>query len=480
MHPKNKPLLNILNSYNEKNILPMHMPGHKRNHNLLTNEINWSLDFTEINGLDDLHQANGMLLESMNNAAALWGSKEAFFLVNGSTSGILAGIRTLTKRNDKVLLARNCHKSVLHAIELCGLVPVFLPCSINNRFEICDSVKPSDVEEFLNNQPDIKLVIITSPSYEGVISDIKSITDIAHKKNVPVLVDEAHGAHLDLSPYFTGGAVKAGADIVVQSLHKTLPSLTQTAILHINGDFVNTYTLKHQLAVFQTSSPSYVLMSSADYCVRLLQKNKQELFKNLHDNLYFLEGEFKKSNIDILGFDKDSFKDNSNIFSYDKSKILLSVKNISYNGSQFLQFMLNNYKIQFEMAMGKSVLGITSVCDTQSDFIYLSNSLKSAFNNMKINDNICKLKSTPLPLFSSQSMLIDEALTASKEVVSLNKSTGRVSGEYVWAYPPGIPIIIPGQLITTETISSIILYKEQDIKLNSTFNCLPKEICVVK
>jgi len=269
-----KSLLQLLRENGEAGRLPFHMPGHKRNTERFPHlqHLSAAEDITEIDGFDNLHGAEGILAESMHSAAELWHSDRSFFLINGSSCGILAGIRALTKRGDTVIVSRNAHKSVYHAIELCGLRPVFLMPPWDGERGMFLSLPPAAVEDALIRYPEASLVILTSPTYEGVLSDVASIARIAHGHDASLLVDEAHGAHL-LGDPFPRGAVLSGADLAVQSLHKTLPALTQTAVLHVCGTRVDRARLEHQLAVFETSSPSYLLLASMDGCVRALREN---------------------------------------------------------------------------------------------------------------------------------------------------------------------------------------------------------------
>lgn len=226
-------LLSRLEALCQSDTLPMHMPGHKRN--LLApylRALGAQLDITEIDGFDNLHAPSGILRQAQARAARLWGAEESYFLVGGSSAGILAGLYAAANRGDEVLIARNAHKSVFHALELCGYRPhFFLPPRIPET-GLFGSVTPAQAQAMLDSYPQAKLLLLTSPTYEGVISDIAGIARVCHQRGVILLVDEAHGAHLGLGGGFPGGAVQGGADLVVQSLHKTLPSLTQTAILH--------------------------------------------------------------------------------------------------------------------------------------------------------------------------------------------------------------------------------------------------------
>ena len=258
--------------------IPLHMPGHKRNEALAEylHTLGARLDITEITGFDDLHDAQGILRAAQERAAALWGVRKSWFLINGSTGGILAGIRALAPAGSRVLVARACHKSVFHALELCRLRPAFLQPQPVPGWSFAGPVNPESLAQGLARFPDAKLVILTSPTYEGLLSDLPALVKLAHDAGVPVLVDEAHGAHLGLYGAFPAGAVAAGADLVIQSLHKTLPSLTQTAILHCAGPLADPSAVDRQLAVFETSSPSYLLMASLDGCVGWLTEQGEK------------------------------------------------------------------------------------------------------------------------------------------------------------------------------------------------------------
>ncbi len=446
-------LKQLLEQYRQQNILPMHMPGHKRNPELAPylNHLSEQWDITEIQGFDNLHGAQGILKEAMERATKHWESDRSRFLVNGSTCGILAGIRALTKRGDQILVARNCHKSVFHAIELCGLQPVFLlpPLMKTGLF---GSLQPEQVEEKLKEYSDIKLVVVTSPTYEGVISDIFSICNIAHQRNIPVLVDEAHGAHLGFHPYFSGGAVKAGADVVVQSLHKTLPSLTQTAILHTNGSQVNAKRLDHELSVFETSSPSYLLLASIDGCMGQL---REEYFTPWEQALkLFYQATASLKNLCILQKTKEQFL-------RDPSKIVILSKNGIRLGEE-----LRKRKIEPELIAPSFVLAMTGMGDTPKTLQALADAL------LEIDRlNLDEMKTDPLvPRLPQLVMLPEQALEQEFEFIPPNKAKGRISAEYIWAYPPGIPLLIPGEQI--ETVP--------DAPLHSTRGALPRTIAVLK
>ena len=271
-----------LNELEQSDIYPFHMPGHKRAFLPFANP--YAIDITEIEGFDNLHHATGILQEAQQKAADLYGAKKTYYLVNGSTCGLLAAISAATRRGDTILMARNCHKAVYHAVELSELKTEYLYPSITKE-GIQGSIHPKDVEEALKRHPKIKAVILTSPTYDGVLSDIRTIAGMVHEKNIPLIVDEAHGAHLGFSENFPASAVSEGADVVIQSFHKTLPSLTQTAVLHRMSERIAPERIRKYLSVYQTSSPSYLLMASIDRCVRILQSRSERYFADLEENL---------------------------------------------------------------------------------------------------------------------------------------------------------------------------------------------------
>jgi len=254
-------LYSKLMAYGNSDVYPFHMPGHKRNKKF---DEFYKMDITEIEGFDNLHHPESIILEAEQRAAHLFGAEETFFLVNGSTSGILAAISSISKEGSTVLVARNSHKSVYHGIYLNNLKVTYLIPDVIEEFDINGGIDPEEVRICMEHNKEIAGVIITSPTYDGVVSDIRKIADIVHEYGIPLIVDEAHGAHFPLWDEAPESAISCGADMVIHSLHKTLPSLTQTALLHVNGNIVDRDKIRRFLGIYQSSSPSYVLMASID------------------------------------------------------------------------------------------------------------------------------------------------------------------------------------------------------------------------
>jgi arginine/lysine/ornithine decarboxylase len=455
----------LLEKYIERGDVPMHMPGHKRNPALADylQKLGARYDITEIEGFDNLHDSCGILAASMKRAADLWKSKKSFFLVNGSTCGILAGVKAATRWGESVIVARNCHKSVYNAIEICGLNPVFIMPPVDGEFNIYASIPPKSVEEELDKNTDIRLIIITSPTYEGVISDIKAICDIAHSRNIPVLVDEAHGAHLGFSDYFGGGAVKAGADIVIQSLHKTLPSLTQTAIAHLNGSIIDENAFSFALSIFETSSPSYLLLSSADGCTGLIESKGRELFSQWERNLESFNQKAKElSMLRVLLYGEDTMNNHPLIYNFDRSKVVISTQGTSLTGSGLLKLLRDNYSIELEMASSDYALALTGLGDKSINSELLANALLDIDKccGKGKHEKAALMTETPLSFCS-----VHKALSCQFEIVGLSKSSGRISADYVWAYPPGVPLIMPGEVIDRDFLDVLNSYGKSGIEL---------------
>ena len=466
-----------LEKYFNENYLPMHMPGHKRNIKLLGEKLPYKIDITEIEGFDDLHHPEGIIKEIEEKAKKIYKSKKSFILVNGSTCGILAGIRSVVNYGDKVLVARNSHKSVYNAIEVNGLKPIYVLPKID-KYGINKNVEANDIEKILEKNKDIKLVIITSPTYEGVLSDIKAIVNIAHKYKVPVLVDEAHGAHLKFMENSNFEALNCGADIVIQSLHKTLPALTGTAILHIKGDLVKEEDVRRELSIFETSSPSYILISSIDECLDLIERNGKKLFLDYQENLKYFYNEAKAlKKLKVLGNELLNNNNKKNIEEiekklYDFGKIVVITKNTNITGKELSDILRKDYKIEVEMASTYYIIAMTSICDNKESFERLLNASKEIDLKLKkvVEDNSASYE-IQLP---KKEMTINEALNSKKFMLENYKNLeGKISKEYIFAYPPGIPIITPGEVFDKNIINIIEKYMKANIELRSTFDKFP-------
>lgn len=432
----------------QRDVYPMHMPGHKRNAAFLSMVNPYTIDITEIDGFDDLHAPDGIILSAMEKGKELYKSRKCFLLVNGSTCGILSAICACVPEGGKFIAARNCHKSVYNAAALTKCETVFLMPETDAKSGICGGITASQIENALSENPDACAVMITSPTYEGVVSDIKNISLITHKYGIPLIVDEAHGAHFGFSPYFPESAVTNGADIVIQSLHKTLPAFTQSAVLHICTEFGEKFPVQRYLSVFQSSSPSYILMAGMDRCFDIIKNSGEELFaayeKRLH-NFYRSAEELKTIKIPGGEYPKG--------FLRDKGKIIIDLTSSSLSGGKFSKLLLEKYKIQLEMASSGYVIAMTSICDTDEGFERLSFALKEIDSSVHPSENDRHF--SPLPSKIDSVLKISTALSAKHKSIPIEKAEGLISGEFIYAYPPGIPIIAPGERFTPQVLDSM-------------------------
>jgi len=480
-HGEDRSLLERLRAHGEGSYLSLHMPGHKENLALAPylKTLAAGLDITELPGFDDLHAPEGILAESMGRAAALFGSEESLYQVNGSTGGLLAAVRGATRRGDRVLLARHCHKAVYHALELCGLEPVFLLPRTEETFGLAGSITPAQVAQALDHFPDVKLVIYPSPTYDGIVSDTAGICAEAHARGIPVLVDEAHGAHLGLAEGFPRSAVQQGADLVVASLHKMLPSLTQTAILHINGGLVDRAQVRRQAGIFQSSSPSYLLMASIDGCVRLLETRREALFAAWSRRLKeFDQAASGLTHLRLMGHGDESGRAYPGVFDLDPAKIVISTRNSALSGVELMDRLRAEYRIELEMALDRYAVAMTGLGTDDA----MPQRLAAALLELDQRFGPAKQPGTDAPAYSLPPRLVEleTAAGAGGEVIPFRAAVGRASGAYLWAYPPGIPLVIPGEQITEDLADTVERLDRAGVKLVGTGGQPPKTIAVLR
>lgn len=444
--------------YSESDYYGFHMPGHKRNTKRFGKEIPYHLDITEIDGFDDLHHSESILKEAQERAAKVFGADETHFLINGSTVGIISAILGVTKRGDQIIVARNNHKSVYNAVELNGLEPLYVYPDIDDRYGVMKEISATDVEELLDKDVEykmtgngrIKAVVVVSPTYEGVISNIEEIANVAHRYNIPLIVDEAHGAHLGFHEYFPVNSNESGADIVIQSVHKTLPSLTQTGVLHINGTLVNRDKVKRYLKMLQSSSPSYVLIASIDSCVDLIEKDGTEIFKSYVEDLQKCRKELQVlEKLKLIEFD--------NRIQYDKSKILISTKGTNITGNELSELLLDEFHLQMEMTGIDYVLAMTSIGDRKEGFERLIQALCSIDKRIE-----CVESSNKLEVIN----LLKKIRTIPEKEMDEKFCEEKIAEYFYYIYPPGIPLLVPGEIISMEMNELIHLYESNGFKVH--------------
>lgn len=468
-----------LQAYADSDYYPFHMPGHKRTDKLEFPNP-YSMDITEIEGFDNLHHPEGILKEAQMRASELFGSKASFYLINGSTSGILSAISAALPPRGTLLMSRNSHKSAYHAAYLRELNTIYLMPAAT-EFGISGSISPASVEQALQENPGIGAVFITSPTYDGIVSDIQAIAGIAHSHNLPLIVDEAHGAHFMFSRKFPSPALRCGADIAIQSLHKTLPCLTQCALLHVNSKRIGLSLIKRFLDIYQTSSPSYLLMSSIEQCLRFL---REESVSQMAEYTQILQAFYRKSeNLRHLKVFHKSSCPPELCFDHDFSKILISVGSTGLTGKELYDALLHTYHLQLEMASGHYATALTSVMDTKAGFQRLAAALEDIDHKNRFNEAGGKgepLSSDLIYQAPKHGMAIGEAMAQKTETLPLKASTGYISQEYIYLYPPGIPLVAPGEIMTGKLLRTISQCQAQGLSVEGLNDMSGKQINVVK
>lgn len=473
-------------SYGESDVYPFHMPGHKRRALPFPNP--YTIDITEIDGFDNLHHAEGLIREAEERAAKLYGADRSYYLVNGSTCGLLAAICAAARRGDKVLAARNCHKAVYHAVSMQGLAVEFLYPAIT-RGDLQGQITAAQVEEALTKHPDIAVVILTSPTYEGIVSDVAAIAACCHAHGAALIVDEAHGAHFGFGAGFPENAVRLGADAVIMSLHKTLPSFTQTALLHCNGTRIDPGRVARYLGVYETSSPSYLFMAGMDACIDLLREQGAELFAEYRRRL----DAFYRDTADLTQLHvmrrEDLCKEEA--YDWDDSKLIIYAG--AMGGEALHQELLGHYHLQMEMVSADYVLGMTSLMDTDEGMRRLVTALheidekngrlvtalhETDEKNGRLNAAEAGFTAR-MYRENPRRMQIYQALDLPYREVPLDEAVGKMAADYVYLYPPGIPLIVPGEVITEEFIRHIRECRERKLNVEGQGNLAPGRIKIV-
>jgi arginine/lysine/ornithine decarboxylase len=445
------PLYEALVHYKNTNPISFHVPGHKSGAILNPHSRNLfqellKIDATEISGLDDLHSPEGVIKEAEELLAALYQVKRSFFLINGSTVGNLAMILSVCERDDVILVQRNCHKSVLNAIKLAKARPVFLEPEYDRAWKTTTGVSEEIVERAISLYPNAKAIILTYPNYYGMVYDLKSVIGVAHHKNIPVLVDEAHGPHFIIGEPFPASAIQLGADMVVHSAHKTLPAMTMGSYLHINSNRVNRDKVKEYLQMLQSSSPSYVIMASLDLARNYLATYEPNDLEYLQDEI----SNFKKElatiqSIKVLEY-PDSVGDTLKITIQSRSKL---------SGFE-LQKRFEEKGIYTELADPYNVLLILPLLKENQDY-----PLAEAVS--KIKELLQEIPYSPIEdeFLISSGKISELAIPYEKlsyienQVIPISVAAGQVCAETIIPYPPGIPLLLMGELITEEKVKQL-------------------------
>ena len=465
-------LINRLAAYARSDMYPFHMPGHKRRTGPEDSFMNscvdsftnpFAVDITEIEGFDNLHHPEGILRDSMKWAADVYGADQTYYMINGSTGGILAAVCGSVPRGGRILVSRNCHKSVYHGICLNQLKTSYVYPQEIEGLGIQGGITAEDVDRMLNRYMDTQAVLIVCPTYDGIVSDIEAIARIVHRAGLPLIVDEAHGAHFRYDAMFPVSALDLGADVVIQSVHKTLPSLTQTALLHIKcnrpdgGCYADRERIDRYIHMVQSSSPSYVLMASIENSIYQMEQTDMAPYgKQLH-KLRRRLGQMRHLRLADTGLIGQA-----GIRDLDISKIVVSTRGTclypaedgltGFTGAQLDDILRREYHLEMEMCGADYVTAITTVMDSGEGLERLGDALTRI--DSQLTDAGYKPDGRSGDQKSVYSMRCDTAMSMGEAMeekmasVGLEDSAGCISGEFVYIYPPGIPIVAPGEWIS--------------------------------
>ncbi|MBE5895559.1 MAG: aminotransferase class I/II-fold pyridoxal phosphate-dependent enzyme [Lachnospiraceae bacterium] len=454
--------------YTASDYYPFHMPGHKRNKALAAEFFpealaGWyGVDITEIDGFDNMHHAEGLLKESMQELAEYYGSDETRYLVNGSSSGVLIAISAAVKQGGSLLMMRSSHQSAYHAVELRGIKASYLYGEWQEKIPYGQTVSLAGLKDALAKNPETEAVFLTSPSYEGYSLQLREIADFLHEKGIPLIVDAAHGAHFGTDGRLPESAVQAGADLVIQSLHKTMPAPTMAALLHCNYGRIKQEKVQRFYNIYQTSSPSYPMMMAMESCVELYKKQGKQLWDSFFEMRKKLSEDLKElENIGVCDF----FAGENHP---EPGKLLLYLKNRNDGGKLLEKLLLEKYHLQAEMATPAYVLLILTPFDTEEGYRRLSAALREMDGMPELGGGetgVAEVPGTMPKTLPRKVMEIAKAREENHRLIRVEEAEGKTAGEYITVYPPGQPLLVPGEVLEKEHIELLLSYRKNGFSL---------------
>lgn len=454
------PILEALNKFKQMRVVPFDVPGHKRgkgNRELtdFLGERCMSVDVNSMKPLDNLCHPISVIKEAEELAAEAFGAKHAFFMVNGTTSAVQSMVLSACKEGDKIILPRNVHRSVINALILGGAIPVYVNPEINHELGISLGMTLTEVQKAILENPDAKALLINNPTYYGICSNIKAITELAHEQGMLVLADEAHGTHFYFGENLPISGMAAGADMASVSMHKSGGSLTQSSFLLV-GNEVNPGHVRQIINLTQTTSGSYLLMSSLDISRKNLAVNGKQIFKKVYQMAQYARDEINQIG-DYYAYSRELINGDT-IYDFDVTKLSINTLAVGLAGIEVYNILRDEYDIQVEFGDVGNILAYISVGDCQRNLERLVSALAEIRRRYKRD------KSGMLQYeYINPEVVVAprEAFYAEKESLEIKKTVGRICSEFVMCYPPGIPILAPGERITQEILDSIEYVKDK-------------------
>jgi arginine decarboxylase len=478
------PLFSGLLKHINKNPIPFHIPGHKKGNAVepsfkdFLGENVFKMDLINIQPLDDLHHPHGIIKEAQELAAEAFGADYTFFSIQGTSGAIMTMILSVCNPGDKIIVPRNAHKSITSAIIFAGATPIFIHPELDENLGISHGITPSSVKHALQVHPDAKGILVINPTYFGIAGDLEKIVSIAHEYNVPVLVDEAHGVHIHFHKDLPLSAMRAGADISATSVHKLGGSLTQSSVLNLQGNRISHERVQTIMSMLTTTSTSYILLASLDVARKQLATNGSQLIEKSIQLADFARTEInnKLSYIYCVG---EEILGTEATFKYDSTKLIISVKNLGMTGYDVEVWLRENYQIEVELSDLYNILCIVTPGDNEETIQILIEALrKLESENLKdVKTQKINVKIPKIPLLA---ILPRDAFYAETEIIPFSEADGRISAESIMVYPPGIPIFIPGEIITKENINYIYKNIQAGLPVQGLQDETLKSIRVIK
>lgn len=457
--------------YVDRDTIPFHVPGHKKGDGMDGKFKNFvgtnvlSIDVTVFKLVDSLHHPTGPIKMAQELAADAYGADKAFFSIHGTSGAIQAMILSVVSQGEKIIIPRNVHKSVTAGVILSGAVPVYMQPEIDRSIGVALGVTPETVEKTLRENPDAKAVLIINPTYYGVATDIRRIAQIVHSYDIPLIVDEAHGPHLGFNDRLPVSAMSAGADMCAQSTHKIIGSLTQSSLLQVKGDRIDVNRVQQVMNLLQTTSPSYILMASLDVARMQIATKGRELLDKAIDLAEYTRNEINQIP-GLYCFGREVLN-KKGAYAFDPTKLTITCKDLGITGYELDQILADKYHIQFELSDLYNALAVGSFGDTKEKLDSLLAALKEVSieyaNSPRRRGGVIDIPEIPEQILAPR-----EAFNSSKVAIALKNSIGQISGEFLLAYPPGIPILCPGERITPDIVEYVEEMKNAGLYVQGT------------
>lgn len=484
MDHQRTPLFTALKQHAASNPVQFHIPGHKRGvgadkefHEFLGDNA-LSIDLINIAPLDDLHQPSGVIEEAQKLAADAFGADYTYFSVQGTSGAIMTMILSICSPGDKIIIPRNIHKSIMSAIIFAGAKPVFVSPTQDVNLGIDHGITTSSVRRALQRHPDAKAVLVINPTYFGICANLKEIVDLAHSFHVPVLVDEAHGVHIHFHEDLPMSAMEAGADMAATSVHKLGGSMTQSSVLNLNikNGFVNPQRVQTIISMLTTTSTSYLLLASLDTARRNLALHGRELAQQSIELANYARREINE--IEGLECFGSEILGGEATFAFDPTKVTIHVRHLAITGYEVENWLRDHYNIEVELSDMYNILCLITPGDSKETVDMLLTALRE-LSTIYYKENNANELIVKVPEIPQLSLIPRDAFYADTEVIPFKQSAGRIIAEFIYVYPPGIPILLPGEVISQDNIDYIIDHVEVGLPVKGPEDRFIKQVKVI-